>query len=488
MIPVNIGVLIISDGIINGILSGVERVEIPNSVRSIRSGDKNDYAFQQSSSTLTKIDFSDATGITSIGSFAFFRCSRVRTFDLSPLKNLKKLGESVFQGCESAVEFILPELSQLTTLPGLCFADCTSARSIKMPVTIETFDSINGEYGAFERSGFEEILFPEESRLMSIKGRTFYECKLRSITLPKHVVEVSGYSFGKCPNLEKVLVMDGCLYSSKYGILMKTAELVYFPNLVQSGDTARIPEGTDSIGVYAFAEITNYKYVELPSSLKNIAIDAFYASSFVHMKLPKEIEAIASNFARQSNLKQIDYCCSIDIIESFAPNLINLIELNIYGNVARINANAFSNCRQLTKINFPKTLEVIEANAFNCISIENIVLIHTKLTRIESDAFADNQKLRKMYLPASLVSVHSKAFTKTSRRINIFYPGINSITNEAGLSQQSRAYCLDIYPSKSFLGLNVHNFSFNLNTAKCQRCRNNHNLSLVIILTVSTSS
>ena len=226
----------------------------------------------------------------------------------------------------------------------------------------------------------------------------------------------------------------------------------------------------------------------MPSSVKTIAYHAFYTFTFIRVKLHKGIEYISYNFARLSSLQQIDYYCDIDIPDNFAASLSFLRVLNIYGNITRISANAFYNCRQLTTVNFPQTLEIIGAGAFNRTSIKSVTLMHTKLARIESEAFAENQKLRKMFLPASLASVHSTAFTRTSSKINIFYCGLNNITNDAGLNAQSQVYCLNIYPSKLFLGLPIHIFNFNMISAKLQRCRNNHHLPLVIMLIVSSSS
>ena len=198
--------LTITNGVLTNIASDITCIKLPNTVTSIRSGDSEDFAFQRSSTTLTEIDFSISTEITTIGSYAFYHCTEVKRFDLSRLTKLTTLGEHAFRCCTSSKEFILPTQSKLTVLPGGCFAECTSSPSIKIPSTIETFASIDNEYGAFVDSGFEVILFDDDSRLKTITGKTFTYCLFKNITLPKTIISIGGYSFRLCPKLEKIFV------------------------------------------------------------------------------------------------------------------------------------------------------------------------------------------------------------------------------------------------------------------------------------------
>ena len=113
--------------------------------------------------------------------------------------------------------------------------------------------------------------------------------------------------------------------------------------------------------------------------------------TFIKVTLPSTITHLYPYFAHASNLQEINYYCNIDIPKNFCPGL-SLRVLNIFGNVTKINANAFYGCNKLMTVSFPQTLECICTDAFNRTAIKSIVLTHTKLTTIEPGAFANDQK------------------------------------------------------------------------------------------------
>jgi len=434
-------VLGLSSGAITSISSGVSCLKISSSISSISDGNEDFYSFKNSASTLTTVDFSSATGIKTIGSYAFYRCSNLLSIDLSKCTKLSSIGISAFENCTSLSKFVFPESSSLQTIPGACFVYATSLKSIKIPSTVKVLDSIGNERGAFVNSGIETLIFDDNSQLTSIGGKTFTNSNLRNITLPKTLTSITGYSFRVCLQLEKVNVKSGGVYQSLDGLLLKGSGLVYFPNLARNTDTAVVPDGITIIYSYAFIGLDAYKYVKFPSTVTQFSSDAFYGfSSLVELTVPSTIKSIGSRFVFYTESLKVDYYSDVEIVSSHFNKCSSLREINIYSNLKKIGENAFINCVNLKSVLFPSSLTSIGNNAFCYTSLETVALTNTNITELAQGVFSNNTYLKNVFLPASLKKVASNTFSGT-KSVSVFYCGENGITNDAGLD----SFCAKVF-------------------------------------------
>ena len=100
---------------------------------------------------LSSIDFSEATGLTSIGDYAFYNCGNyvptepgedpvpnLTTIDLSNTK-VTSIGEGAFYNCSELTTITLP--STLTTIGNSAFRNCSSLTSFSVPGSVTTIGS-----------------------------------------------------------------------------------------------------------------------------------------------------------------------------------------------------------------------------------------------------------------------------------------------------------------------------------------------------------
>ncbi len=137
-------------------------------------------------------------GVTSIGRYAFFKCSSLSSISLP--EGLTSIGNGAFFGCSSLSSISLPE--GLTSIEDIAFDGCSSLSSISLP---EGLTSIGN--GAFNGcSSLSSISLPEG--LTSIGDYVFDGCSsLSSISLPKGLTSIEYNTFSGCDNL-KTIKMD----------------------------------------------------------------------------------------------------------------------------------------------------------------------------------------------------------------------------------------------------------------------------------------
>ena len=295
--------------------------------------------------------------------------------------------------------------------------------------------------------------------LRIIGDAAFMGCvHLASVYLDTDVSHIGLGAFALCPHLSRISVSTyNQYYRTKNGVLytMDMDTLIVYP--VGNTDTEYIiPEGVTTIGYGAFAYDTTLLRVEIPSSVKNIEISAFWhctelehitckaavpptcardaftdvPQNLVQLHVPNAYaDAYGTtepwkNFSIQSSSTvttttggityNIDETYGIAEVSASAaksgykgvitiPDSVNYQGKNYA--VKAIGEWAFSTCTQMTQINLPATLESINANAFFMCSGLTTITIPANVKYIDAKAFYHNS------LTAFTVEAGSESFT-----------------------------------------------------------------------------
>ena len=134
-------------------------------------------------------------GVTSIGNYAFNKCSSLVSIDLPD--GLTSIGEDAFSRCSGLVSIDLPD--SLTFIDEYAFEDCSSLTSIALPDSL-TFIGWRMFAGC---SNLASIAFPDDLR--SVSTYAFKDCSsLTSIDLPDGLTSISGRAFYNCSSLTEI--------------------------------------------------------------------------------------------------------------------------------------------------------------------------------------------------------------------------------------------------------------------------------------------
>lgn len=98
------------------------------------------------------------------------------------------------------------------------------------------------------------------------------------------------------------------------------------------------------------------------------------------------------------------------------------IEITISDGVVMIDANAFSSCQTLEKINIPESVKVIGENAFSCCWNLKSVTIPSGVQEIQQKAFYTCANLEELTLSNGVTSIGKVAFECCSNLTNIVIP------------------------------------------------------------------
>lgn len=228
-------------------------------------------------------------------------------------------------------------------LPLAIFSYLSDLKEVTLPSTLTELP----KYAFYHCSSLEKVVIPDS--ITHIGFKAFFECNnLREISIGKGVKSIDINTFGNCTSLEKILVSsDNLNFSAKDGILYdkKIKTLVLAPS--NSTNSVTIPNTVKTIGSLAFANCVNLKQIRIPYQVKEISDGAFYNCTSLK----------SVSFAKNSKCKKInDYTEYNKRLDEFAL---------VYG--------AFENCKSLTTLTFPDSLETIGYFTLNnCSSLKSI--------------------------------------------------------------------------------------------------------------------
>lgn len=111
-----------------------------------------------------------------------------------------KIGEAAFKQCTNLSEVTLP--ASLTDVSKFLFNECGSLSSITIPASVKTISA----YAFAECANLKEILFGGNN-LTAIEEKAFYGCiALKTLLLPAGLLKIGAGAFASCKGLESVTI------------------------------------------------------------------------------------------------------------------------------------------------------------------------------------------------------------------------------------------------------------------------------------------
>ena len=204
--------------------------------------------------------------MTSIGGYAFYGCSGLRLFTVSPNNThyksingllLSKNGNTLIAGINGNV--VIPD--SVTSIGDYAFYNCSGLTSVTIPDSVTSI----GEYAFYYCSGLTDITISDG--VTSIGGYAFGYCSgLTSITIPDSVTSIGRYAFNGCSGLTSVTIGDS-VTSIGYCAFYKCRGLT----------SVTIGDSVTSIGDYAFRGCSNLKSaIFLGDAPGNVGNGIFY--------------------------------------------------------------------------------------------------------------------------------------------------------------------------------------------------------------------
>ncbi len=279
----------------------IKKIVIEDGVKNVGSG-----AFKEFKN-LTEVQLGNT--VETIGVYAFRQCTALPGISIPD--SVKEIQGDAFNGCgametitvgeknpsytapenvlftkdmktliyypaqRSGSGYTVPE--GVTAIAGVSFCDAAGLEEIILPSTLKSI----GTY-AFEGCGFYEVELPEG--LETIEAFVFNRCMhLTEVSIPASLTKLGIGPFNRCSSMKRVTVDENSgTFAERDGVLFSKdgKDLLYYPAAKGSPSYA-VPEGVESIGIFAFNQASMLTALGLPSTLKDVGVGEYY-SEVVH--------------------------------------------------------------------------------------------------------------------------------------------------------------------------------------------------------------
>ncbi|KAK8843557.1 hypothetical protein M9Y10_024614 [Tritrichomonas musculus] len=266
---------------------------------------------------------------------------------------IKRIAPFAFSRSKSLHNIEFEEDSELESIGEFAFAN-SSLKHICIPKKVARIDK-----SAFSECNIKHIEFEEESKLREISQELFFDSHLVSITIPKRVKRISDSAFFFCGHLNSVIFNEES-------------------ELCEIDKSSFYGSKIESICVPSCVELKN-GWNNNMSKMKEIII---FDKKRENMKIYKEFVLGKSD-------------CGSDEFDIFLFALPHIRKVTIPSFVKYIASYAFTNCKNLEKVEFESDsqLKEIRGRLFEESLIERIE-IPPHVTKIAENSFSFTNKLK----------------------------------------------------------------------------------------------
>ena len=232
-------------------------IEIPTELNDIRVTGLGDYSFAVDADSdagypgnslcrnIHSVTIPES--VTSIGKYAFARCSSLTSLKLG--ENIKTIGDHAFYYCIKLESVTIPQ--SVTFMGDRAFTGCAQLNSL----TINDAAISIGDWTFDECYKLTTLSLGE--KIKTIGDYAFYDCRiLNNVTIPQSVTSIGDHAFGCCFGMDSFTIKDATTSIGKYAF-----------SDCQSLTTLSLGENITTIGDDAFRSCYNLKCIMLPAGL-----------------------------------------------------------------------------------------------------------------------------------------------------------------------------------------------------------------------------
>lgn len=379
------------------------------------------------SSSITTVNFGNK--VTVIPDNAFSNCTALKNITIPA--DVKQIGVKAFFNCSSLQSITIPE--GVTSIGGLAFNGCANLSVLNFNAkrcTGVTKVENGITYSAFQAcTGIKNVNIGEEVEILP--EYMFQGCAgITKINIPKSVKQIGKHIFDGCESLAAInydaekceIFTEPELKKSIFSLESLSAvtlgpDVKEIPNYAFSGCTRLagivIPAKTEVIGKFAFQGCTSLKKIVIPENVKNIGGGAFMGCT--------SLTDITFNAVNCINMKSIEKGVTVSAFIN-----VPATKITIGSKVEQIPDFAFYGCTMTKEIAWGKALQKIGAMAFAHVNMLTDLTIPEHITSIGGGAFSDCENLTTVNFNAINCAA---AFNMSSDSIIYPFGGKNKIND-----------------------------------------------------------
>ncbi len=246
-------------------------------------------------------------------------------------------------------------------------------------------------------------------------------------------IKCLGYSFISCYNLKSLSLPQSLeelwtgafnisnLKGFKYPPHLKLLGRLTYP---KSQSDITLPESLETLLDEAFRG-AHFSYIKVPKNVQYLGKQLFKEGKMKSVRLEEGISYVSEEMCMEcTNLTKATLPKSMTLIEKNAFNgCVRLINIYLSDLITKIEQNAFTDCKALEKVTLPENLETLEKEAFmGCERLEKVKFNCVKLATLEERIFKNCEKLKTVVLPESLTKISSEAFANCKKLSYVTIP------------------------------------------------------------------
>ena len=389
--------------------------------------------------------------VKTIGDNAYMGNWRMKNVVLND--SVEYIGDNAFRGI-AVRSFTVPD--KVTHLGTRFLAYCDSLRSVTVGAGVTSLG-----YASFAMdSVLTSVTLP--AGLKTVAGSAFIKCKmlpgvtlpegletigdlaffsmdsLRSVNIPSTVKSIGNSAFAHSNSLERIELPFGLRYFGQNvftgchalhtAVLPSDMKSIPIETFYATGlKTIELPNGLRAIGDRAFADCDSLLSIDIPQTVDTLGSRVFESDSVLQkVTLPDGLTALKEPFYLCHNLKSVHLPESLtEIANGLFYDNPYLAEVNVPGHITRIGDGAFYKCAALKQFPFPTSLTEIGDFGFSyCRNLETIT-IGGNLTKIGEGCFGYNNVIEELDIPAGMERIGERAFVGCGNLRRVSFPDEN---------------------------------------------------------------